>query len=732
MLKQFPPSRNYMALTLRDLLEARDAYHVHLAHLSNVVGTAVGRYLIREDDWYASHATDEAKPKHAHAPSGPRTLFNTVIRDWSWPCVLVFVNRWSDKRDFGASPDQMVPRALFLPDGRVIPTCVVLVEEGPAAEPSLGDLSFPESYVGGGYVALTDVQGRQHVGSFGCLVTDGNLTYALTNRHVTGAAGSEIFTMLRDRKTRVGVSSALQADCKRFTDMYPGWPGGNVQLRLDAGLIAVDDLDDWTTQVLGMGALDELMDLTEDSLTLGFIDSPVTAFGAASGLLDGRVAALFYRYRSVGGADYVTEFLIRPDRFNVPGTVHGDSGTLWFWKQPDADEEPARLRPFAMQWGGHLFVDSTGTVRRTGHFALAASLSTVCRELSVSPVRDWNSGLPEYWGDVGHYTIGLFACDRVTGNLRTLMNKNQEVIAYPSDDLISSKAIKIRGDDGFVRLADVPDRIWKIPGGDGARGYAENGNHFADMDKPLPDDPDKGKTLLELCEDETNVDPAVWLGYYKRVHDSSRGILPFRVWQFFDALVDAASKKDTTRFVCAAGILAHYVGDSCQPLHISYMFNGEPVVGPDGKTTKRGEGVHEAYESRMLTKNAVELLALLRNELARDVAAIKVPKSGKDAACAAVALMTRTFKTLPPLKIVNAFDKKRDLWADFKQPTVQIMADGIRTLAAIWQGAWRAGGGTHIASSKLALAETKALMDLYKDTAFVKSFTLADIGAVLK
>ena len=55
MLKQFPPPRDYMGLTLRDLLEARDVYHVHLAHLSNVVGTAIGRYLIREDDWYASH-----------------------------------------------------------------------------------------------------------------------------------------------------------------------------------------------------------------------------------------------------------------------------------------------------------------------------------------------------------------------------------------------------------------------------------------------------------------------------------------------------------------------------------------------------------------------------------------------------------------------------------------------------------------------------------------------------
>ena len=398
-----------MGLTLRDLLEARDVYHVHLAHLSNVVGTAIGRYLIREDDWYASHPPTEHRPDHVPIPKGPRTLFNSVIREWSWPCVLVFVNEWWEMQDFRASPDQMVPRALFLPDGRVIPTCVVLAEQGPAAEPVIEDLSFPESYIGGGYVTLTDVQGRQHVGSIGCLVSDGNLTYALTNRHVTGAGGTPIVTLLRDQKTQIGVASALQTDCRKFTDMYPGWPGGNVQLRLDAGLVAVDELSDWTTQVLGMGPLDELMDLTQDSLTLGFVDSPVTAFGAASGLLQGRVAALFYRYRSVGGADYVTEFLIRPETFDGPGPltvipVRCGSGSS---RHPTGDRNACVHSPC----NGRTHARRSGwNSQRNGRFALAASLSTICRELNVSLVRDWNSGLPET-GDVGHYTIGFFACE---------------------------------------------------------------------------------------------------------------------------------------------------------------------------------------------------------------------------------------------------------------------------------------------------------------------------------
>ena len=43
--------REFTSLSLRDLLDARDAYHVHLSHLENVVATAVGRYLFRDGDW---------------------------------------------------------------------------------------------------------------------------------------------------------------------------------------------------------------------------------------------------------------------------------------------------------------------------------------------------------------------------------------------------------------------------------------------------------------------------------------------------------------------------------------------------------------------------------------------------------------------------------------------------------------------------------------------------------
>jgi len=394
MLRSFPPERNYMLLSLKDVLDARNHYYVHLSHLSNVVGTAVGRYLIHEDDWYASHPPEV--PRKTPKPKSPRTLFNSVIRDWSWPCVLVFVNDWQPMKAFRKDPDQMVPRALFLPDGRVVPTCTVMVEEQQISEVPDYHLSFPNTYVGGGYLTYAKVQGRQHLGSIACLVSDGDLVYALASRHVAGAEGRQMFTQIGEKSLLLGTTSRESIEFKPFTEIYRTWSGENLQLRLDAGLIEVADIADWTTQVASIGPMDEWLDFTTDNLTLDFIGENVRAFGAASGELRGTIGALFYRYSSMGGTDYLTDFLIFPRREDRRGTLHGDSGTLWFWEQVDKERDQTRmhmrLRPFAMQWGGQTWM-SKGKFNRTGHFALGSSLSMICRELGVTLMRDWNTGL---------------------------------------------------------------------------------------------------------------------------------------------------------------------------------------------------------------------------------------------------------------------------------------------------------------------------------------------------
>ncbi len=87
-------------------------------------------------------------------------------------------------------------------------------------------------------------------------------------------------------------------------------------------------------------------------------------------------------------------------------------------------------------------------------------------------------------------------------------------------------------------------------------------------------------TLLELCEKSAkNIDPQVWMKYYDdpKVKDESKGLLPFRCWQIYDEMVAAVKSGDAA--VSGSRLpefIAYYVGDACQPLHISYMFNGDP------------------------------------------------------------------------------------------------------------------------------------------------------------
>lgn len=105
---------NLQALSVTDLLAARDLYHHHLTNKPNVVGTAIGRYLIREQ------------------PGGARTLVNSrVEQGFSWPCVMVFISDWAAPKSL--TPYDYVPKQLFMPDGRVVPVCKVQVDPAPVS-----------------------------------------------------------------------------------------------------------------------------------------------------------------------------------------------------------------------------------------------------------------------------------------------------------------------------------------------------------------------------------------------------------------------------------------------------------------------------------------------------------------------------------------------------------------------------------------------------------------------
>jgi hypothetical protein len=723
MHQYFTGDRSFSSLSIKDLLEAQEAYHVHLAHLRHVVATAIGRFRIRDSDpdfhRPQGDVPSERAQMSARASFKPRTLSNTDVRDWSWPCLLVFVNHWMTSDEMRETPTQVVPRFMYMPDGRVVPTCVIYAEE-PTVAATKGPISnYPDGLLGGGCPTVSRVQERDHTGTVACLVSDGNLTYALTNRHVAGPKGRPVSAIAAGgNQFPIGHSAGADAGKLQFSDVYPGWPGDRILVNIDAGLVVMDSLQGWTTQAYGLGELDEPVNLNTETLSLDIIGCPLKAYGGASGKMEGRIQAIFYRYRSIGGVDYIADLLIGP-RYNAEPlpTRPGDSGTLWVFDDDAAkqDEEPPdkerqaptgaaaskgkrghakshdksgngdvrtpRSRPVAIQWGGHVLVGDDGKMQFP--YGLATCISTVCRALDVEVVRDWNIGHSEYWGELGHYKIAAVAIDNVRNNqLKTFLRANLSNITFDDETMRLGKYHSPHGTRNFP-LADVPDLVWKAFGS--KRKPLEHPNHFADMDQKN----DKGIDLLHLADDPKNVDSRVWHEFYNRigVPDGEQGLLPFRVWQLYDAMVKALQAKDAKNFLISAGTLAHYVGDSCQPLHISENFDGR---------TDSEKGVHSAYETKMLDRNKAEVIGKLNDALGDATRPTTPILSGHDAAVGVVRVMQNTFRHLSPDKVIDSYvsngGDSRGMWHDLGDDTVQCLVSGCLTLAAIWDAAWRAGG----------------------------------------
>lgn len=777
----FPPRVDFSSLSLRDLLDARDAYHVHLSHMENVVATAVGRYLIHQDDWFATHGPDEPRPSGVERPSEPRTLTNSIFRSWSWPCVLVLVRRWERSRHLG---DSAIPKRLHLPDGRQVPTCVVLGTPDEDPPPPILEPGFASELVGGGYRCERHGQGTVEVGTLACLVRKEGAYYALTNRHVAGTTGEEVFARIRGERVRVGVSDGTAVTKQKLKDLFPAYGASNVFVNMDAGLVRLDDVTDWTSQVFGIGEVGEMFDATASTLTLDLTGLPVRAFGGTSGVLEGEIKALFFRYMSLGDYDYVSDVLIgprRPAQKPKPGsaaalrrpagpkaeTRPGDSGTLWFYDPPsgrrpppvgpvpyppDAPEHPdrvRRLRPLAMQWGGQRVALPSG---ERNAFALATFVSTVCRVLDVDIVRTWSTGHDEYWGKIGHFAIGWKACDLLGGKLGGLMKANQANIGFGNDRLKEGSAFRM-GRGEFVPLSDVPDYVW-IGQGKVATRRAEASQHFADIDIASIDG---GPTMLERCrQDPKNLDPAVWRDYFAGFEAQGvgpeEGALPFRVWQLWDLMVDALKAKDVRAFVATAGVLAHYVGDASQPLHSSYLHHGPiPLLDrPGGKFPVRHgtpeytafkklwpAKIHAVYEQRMLEVDTLGALQAVDALLQPAHVTSTGIDDGWEAARATFDLMSDAMDRLPPQTLIDLDDatltqpeRARRFWASSKvrTETVRSLADSTILLARLWASAWRVGKGKNIAASQLKAFTEAEVQKLYRTKTFAPALTLTQMA----
>jgi len=812
---------SYNNLSLRDLVEARDMFHAHLINKRNVVATAVGRYLVRMID------IGEDNQIHRRSKNEPRQLDDSVVVDSSWPCILVFVEQWEEPDALiGNERNDLVPKTIYMPDGRMVPVCTVLaakqeINEEPPIQ--LERLRFPENLIGGGYPLLVNSQGIDLIASVGCVVTDGHKYFALSNQHVTGGGGQDgaVFSKFGIDRQRIGFASGISLGNVPFSRLYPGWTVRDVLVKCDVGLIEIENVNRWKTDIFDIGSFDEMLDLNTINMDLNLIATHkrvpasewenhefatetgrLVAYGAVSGRMEGEISALFYRYKSVGGTEFVSDFLISGRVGTSLRTHHGDSGTLWLYEEPpqvpqspvipSKDSGAARsrrrtkdttlptakgvtLRPIALHWGQQDFFAGRGeSGRKEFGFALGTCLSNVCRELDVDLVRGWNVDSPYTWGKVGHYTVAAIAVTFISnGDLRGFMEANLENVTFFNDKINAGLDVKDNPDlpkdpkqGKITPLADVPDIIWKQSKKttDYGRMGDENPNHYADADAPSTG----GETLFELCDTKDKLTVEVWSDYYKNIKkesigldpykDVSQGLICFRVWQIYDYMIAAmnAPKKSerAAQFIFAAGVLAHYVGDACQPLHSSYVSNGDPadtttidyVAKRTSKNHEKGEhypkdvnpgnGVHTAYEDHMIDDKIDAILPQIPNSSANDetIAAIT---DGQSAGFNVLTLMKKTQETIHPKDIVEVFKAAKDsenvsdaLFEQFGQGTIDCLARGARHLAAIWDAAWTNGDGSTKITNRGKVNE-QPLIDLYSDRAQLPSKHLDTISDLL-
>src|SRR5262245_9317734 len=323
---------DFVHLSLKDLVQARNLYHVHLLRHPNVVATAVGRYRIRKTDSWP-------KARKQHHGTGVRRLDNSEVRPYSWPAILAFVEKWEDPKEVASRPGDMVPKTLYMPDGRRVPVCVIEAPRERTTDIEARNIRYPINNIGPGNPIIAQVQGHQYAATIACLVSDGHRVYALTNRHVSGDVGEAVWAQINGHLERVGTSASKQMTRLPFSQLYPELPTPDVFINVDIGLIDLDDLSRWTTKIRGIGTMGPMADFSGPNLSLSLIGCHVRGVGAASGDMRGEVQGLFYRYKTTGGFEYVADIFIGPRSSNGHGkrsgksplfeTRPGDSGTLW-------------------------------------------------------------------------------------------------------------------------------------------------------------------------------------------------------------------------------------------------------------------------------------------------------------------------------------------------------------------------------------------------------------------
>jgi hypothetical protein len=161
-----------------------------------------------------------------------------------------------------------------MPDSRTIRLCR---QVSPGGRPRTCS-GVAGSLIGGGYPIVIDVQQRQRSPAS---VSGHRQSHDLrADQPPVQATGEQVYSIVRGQRVPIGRASDKQLTRLPFSEVYPDFAARRTYLNLDIGLIEIDDVNDWTSQIYGLGEIGQLADLSEQNISLRLIGADVVAHGA--------------------------------------------------------------------------------------------------------------------------------------------------------------------------------------------------------------------------------------------------------------------------------------------------------------------------------------------------------------------------------------------------------------------------------------------------------------------
>lgn len=151
-------------------------------------------------------------------------------------------------------------------------------------------------------------------------------------------------------------------------------------------------------------------------------------------------------------------------------------------------------------------------------------------------------------------------------------------IIAESSAILTESSFWSANEENLGVLANVPDRVWRS----GKSGSVEAQTHFFEPDA-YTSDPAQHSQFPRRWEDATatHSEPSV----------IAHGTAVWRFQQLLRASESAVRAGDPTRILQMAGVMAHYLGDLAQPLHVTINYDGE-LTGQNG--------IHKYFETTNL------------------------------------------------------------------------------------------------------------------------------------